>query len=324
MKQRASNPSRIAPSDITPPERYLSRRAILAAGVGLGLAQGIRGIVKDALGQPAGATGAALAYTRNAKYSTLEVPNTYEDISTYNNYYEFGTEKQDPAQEARSFRTSPWNVTIGGEAEITGTFSLEDILKPHALEERIYRLRCVEAWSMVIPWIGFPLGDLLKRFKPTSKAKFVEFKTLYDPKQMPRERTSVLDWPYMEGLRIDEAMHPLAILAVGLYGKVIPNQNGAPLRLIVPWKYGFKGIKAIVAIKFVERAPRTTWALSAPNEYGFFANVNPAVDHPRWSQASERHIGAGLFAARRPTLPFNGYTDEVAGLYAGLDLRKYF
>lgn len=324
MKQPASNRSRIAPSDITPPERYLSRRAILAAGVGLGLAQGIRGIVPDALGQPAGAPGAALAYTHNAQYSTLEAPNSYEDISTYNNYYEFGTDKQDPAQEARSFRTSPWNVTIDGEAEITGTFSLEDILRPHALEERIYRLRCVEAWSMVIPWIGFPLGDLLKRFKPTSKAKFMEFKTLYDPKQMPGERTSVLDWPYVEGLRIDEAMHPLAILAVGLYGKVIPNQNGAPLRLIVPWKYGFKGIKAIVAIKFVERAPRTTWALSAPNEYGFFANVNPAVDHPRWSQASERHIGAGLFAARRPTLPFNGYADEVAGLYAGLDLRKYF
>ncbi len=324
MKQRASKPSRIAASDITPPERYLSRRAILAAGDGLGLAQGIRGIVPNALGQAAGAPGAALAYTHNAKYSTLEAPNSYEDISTYNNYYEFGTDKQDPAQESRSFRTSPWNVTIGGEAEITGTFSLEDILKPHALEERIYRLRCVEAWSMIIPWIGFPLGDLLKRFKPTSKAKFVEFKTLYDPKQMPGERTSVLDWPYVEGLRIDEAMHPLAILAVGLYGKAIPNQNGAPLRLIVPWKYGFKGIKAIVAIKFVEHAPRTTWALSAPNEYGFFANVNPAVDHPRWSQASERHIGAGLFAARRPTLPFNGYADEVASLYSGLDLRKYF
>ncbi len=215
-------------------------------------------------------------------------------------------------------------MTIGGEAEITGTYSLEDILKPHALEERIYRLRCVEAWSMVIPWVGFPLGDLLKRFKPTSKAKFVEFKALYDPRQMPGQHSSVLDWPYTEGLRIDEAMHPLAILAVGLYGRVIPNQNGAPLRLIVPWKYGFKGIKAIVGIRFVEHAPHTTWALSAPSEYGFFANVNPQVDHPRWSQASERHIGSGLFAARRPTLPFNGYADEVAGLYAGMDLRKYF
>jgi methionine sulfoxide reductase catalytic subunit len=261
---------------------------------------------------------------RNAALSAADAPNSYADITTYNNYYEFGTDKSDPSQNAQNFRTRPWNVTIGGEAEVTGTYSLEDILKPHPLEERIYRLRCVEAWSMVVPWVGFPLGDLLKRFKPTSKAKFVEFKTLLDPKQMPGQRSSVLEWPYVEGLRIDEAMHPLTLLAVGLYGKVLPNQNGAPLRLIVPWKYGFKGIKSIVSIKFTERAPRTTWAGSASNEYGFFANVNPEVDHPRWSQATERHIGANAFGPRRPTLPFNGYAAQVASLYTGMDLRKFY
>src|ERR1700690_2224446 len=271
MKHRASDRSRIAPSDITPLDRYLSRRALLGAGLGIGFAQAAGGLSSAAYGQSAGASGAILKFTHNAQFSTTEAANSYEDISTYNNYYEFGTDKGDPAVESRSFRTSPWNLTIGGEAEITGRFSLEDILKPHPLEERIYRLRCVEAWSMVIPWVGFPLGDLLKRFKPTSKAKFVEFKTLHDPRQMPGQYRNVLDWPYTEGLRIDEAMHPLAILAVGLYGRVLPNKNGAPLRLVVPWKYGFKGIKAIVGIKFVERAPRTTWGLSAPSGYGFFA-----------------------------------------------------
>jgi sulfoxide reductase catalytic subunit YedY len=215
-------------------------------------------------------------------------------------------------------------VTIGGEAEVTGTFSLEDIMKPHPLEERIYRMRCVEAWSMIIPWVGFPLADLIKRFKPTSKAKFVEFKTLYDPKQMPGERGGVLQWPYVEGLRMDEAMHPLTLMTVGVYGKALPNQNGAPLRLVVPWKYGFKGIKAIVSIKFVERQPVNTWQLSAPSEYGFYANVNPAVDHPRWSQATERHIGGSLFDQRRPTLPFNGYGAQVASLYTGMNLRTNF
>jgi sulfoxide reductase catalytic subunit YedY len=286
----------------------------------LAAAQTIGGFARDAFAQPAG----ALAYVRNAALSVPDAPNSYSDITTYNNYYEFGTDKSDPAQNAQKFRTQPWNVTIGGEAEVTGTFGLEDILKPHPLEERVYRLRCVEAWSMVVPWIGFPLGDLLKRFKPTSKAKFVEFKTLYDPKQMPGQRSGVLDWPYVEGLRMDEAMHPLTLMAVGLYGKTLPNQNGAPLRLIVPWKYGFKGIKAIVSIKFTEHAPRTTWAGAASNEYGFFANVNPAVDHPRWSQASERHIGANAFGPRLPTLPFNGYAAQVASLYTGMDLRKYY
>jgi sulfoxide reductase catalytic subunit YedY len=320
MRKTPRNSAKIAPSDITPYERYLSRRDLLAGGLALAAAQGMGGFAPRAYGQPA----ADLTYVRNTALSVTEPPNSFKDISTYNNYYEFGTDKSDPSENAQSFRTRPWNVTIGGEAEVTGTFSLEDILKPHPLEERVYRMRCVEAWSMVVPWVGFPLGDLLKRFKPTSKAKFVEFKTLYDPKQMPGQKTPVLEWPYVEGLRMDEAMHPLTLLAVGLYGKVLPNQNGAPLRLIVPWKYGFKGIKAIVSIKFVERAPRTTWAGAASNEYGFFANVNPNVDHPRWSQATERRIGAGPFGRRQPTLPFNGYAAQVAGLYSGMDLRKFF
>jgi sulfoxide reductase catalytic subunit YedY len=320
MRKRSVDSAKILPSDITPYDRYMSRRAVLAGGIGLAALQGMGGLADQAFGQPP----AALTYTRNAAMSVTEAPNSYQDITTYNNYYEFGTDKSDPSENAQKFRTRPWNLSIGGEAEVTGTFSLEDILKPHPLEERIYRLRCVEAWSMVVPWVGFPLGDLLKRFKPTSKAKFVEFKTLYDPKQMPGQRSSVLEWPYVEGLRIDEAMHPLTLMVVGLYGKVLPNQNGAPLRLIVPWKYGFKGIKSIVSIKFTERAPRTTWAGAASNEYGFFANVNPAVDHPRWSQATERRIGASAFGRRQPTLPFNGYAAQVAGLYTGMDLRKYF
>jgi len=320
MRKSPAESGKIVPSDITPYEKYLSRRALIAGGIGLAAAQSIGGFARNAYGQPA----AALTYVRNAEFSVAEAPNSYKDITTYNNFYEFGTDKSDPAENAQKFRTRPWNVAVGGEAEITGTFTLEDILKPHPLQERIYRLRCVEAWSMVVPWIGFPLGDLIKRFKPTQKAKFVEFKTLYDPQQMPGERSRVLDWPYVESLRMDEAMHPLTLMVVGLYGKVVPNQNGAPLRLIVPWKYGFKGIKSIVSIKFTERPSRTTWSIAAPNEYGYFANVNPAVDHPRWSQATERHIGGSLFDQRRPTLPFNGYADQVAGLYSGMDLRKFF
>jgi sulfoxide reductase catalytic subunit YedY len=320
MRKKSTDTAKILPSDITPYDRYLSRRAVLAGGLGLAAAQSIGGFGREAFAQPAG----ALTYVRNTALSISDAPNSYSDITTYNNYYEFGTDKPDPSENSQKFHTRPWNVTIGGEAEVTGTFSLEDILKPHPLEERVYRLRCVEAWSMVVPWIGFPLGDLLKRFKPTSKAKFVEFKTLYDPKQMPGQRVAVLEWPYVEGLRMDEAMHPLTLMTVGLYGKVLPNQNGAPLRLIVPWKYGFKGIKAIVSIKFTERAPRTSWAGAASNEYGFYANVNPAVDHPRWSQATERHIGANAFGPRQPTLPFNGYAAQVASLYTGMDLRKFY
>jgi sulfoxide reductase catalytic subunit YedY len=218
----------------------------------------------------------------------------------------------------------PWSVTIAGEAEVTGKYTLEDILKPHPLEERIYRLRCVEAWSMVIPWVGFPLGDLLKRFRPTSRAKYVAFKTVMRPGEMPGQRYPVLDWPYVEGLRIDEAMHPLTILAVGLYGQALPNQNGAPLRLVVPWKYGFKSIKSIVEIRFTERQPPTSWNISAPREYGFYANVNPEVDHPRWSQAKERRIGGSVFSARQPTQMFNGYAEQVARLYRGMDLTRNY
>lgn len=321
MRKPSSAGYAILPSQITPQDKYLSRRELLAGGVGLAAAQLMGGFGAPALAE---ANPATLNYTRNAALSVTETPNSYKDITTYNNYYEFGTDKSDPSENAQKFRAQPWSVGIGGEAEVTGTYGLEDILKPHPLEERIYRMRCVEAWSMIVPWVGFPLGDLLKRFKPTSKAKFVEFKTLYDPRQMPGERGSVLQWPYVEGLRMDEAMNSLALMAVGLYGKVLPNQNGAPLRLIVPWKYGFKGIKAIVGIKFTEQKPRTTWALSAPDEYGFYANVNPAVDHPRWSQATERHIGGSLFDQRRPTLPFNGYADQVAGLYTGMNLRRDF
>jgi methionine sulfoxide reductase catalytic subunit len=302
------------PSEITPQDVYLDRRRLMA-----GVAAGLLGLAAF----PA-RSAAQLKAVRNPRYSTAEAANSYEDITTYNNFYEFGTSKDDPARLGGKFRPKPWNVTVSGEAEVTGTFTLEDMLKPHPLEERIYRLRCVEAWSMVIPWVGFPLGDLLKRFRPTSRAKFVAFKTVMRPEEMPGQRFPVLDWPYVEGLRIDEAMHPLAILAVGLYGQVLPNQNGAPLRLVVPWKYGFKSIKSIVEIRFTERQPPTSWNISAPQEYGFYANVNPEVDHPRWSQAKERRIGGGVFAPRQPTLMFNGYAEQVAGLYRGLDLAKNF
>jgi sulfoxide reductase catalytic subunit YedY len=302
------------PSEITPRDRYFTRREIVAGLVGAGLLAGS--------GSAAAAQG--LQYRRNSAFSVADPPNSRDDVTTYNNFYEFGTDKGDPARLGGRFRPEPWSVAIAGEAEVTGTFALEDILKPHALEERIYRLRCVEAWSMVIPWIGFPLGDLLKRFRPTSRAKYVAFKTVLRPNEMPGQRFPVLDWPYVEGLRMDEAMHPLAILAVGLYGDVLPNQNGAPLRLVVPWKYGFKSIKSIVEIRFTEKQPQTSWNLSAPHEYGFYANVNPEVDHPRWSQARERRIGAGVFSPRVPTLPFNGYAEQVAGLYRAMDLRKNY
>jgi methionine sulfoxide reductase catalytic subunit len=309
---------RIAPSDITPRDVFFNRRALLA-GV---LATGASSLLETARAeQPA---GARLQYAHNAKYSVSETPNKYEEITSYNNYYEFGTDKEDPKQNARAFDPSPWTVTVDGEAEVKGKFALEDLLKSQPLEERIYRFRCVEAWSMVIPWVGFPLSALLERFKPTSKAKYVQFTTLYDPRRMPGQRERVLAWPYVEGLRIDEAMHPLVLMAVGLYGQALPNQDGAPLRLVVPWKYGFKSIKAIAKITFTDRQPNTAWNVAAPQEYGFYANVNPQVDHPRWSQATERHIGAGFLAARRPTLPFNGYGELVADLYKGMDLRRYY
>ena len=308
---------RIAPSEITPPEVYFSRRALLAGALASGVSALAHASRVPPLGEP-------LNYTRNDKLSVSEAPNKYEEITTYNNFYEFGTDKEDPSENAHSLHTRPWSVRVDGEAEVRGTFTLEDILKGQSLEERVYRFRCVEAWSLVVPWVGFPLASLLARFKPTSRAKYVEFTTLYDVHQMPGQRVAVLNWPYVEGLRMDEAMHPLTLMVVGLYGRVLPNQDGAPLRLIVPWKYGFKGIKSIVRIRFTETQPRTAWNVAAPNEYGFYANVNPAVDHPRWSQASERRIGAPFLAARRPTLLFNGYADEVAPLYAGMDLRRYF
>jgi sulfoxide reductase catalytic subunit YedY len=310
----------IKPSEITAESAFLSRRTLLQAAVAAGLLPSIM------------SRGEAATIPANGQFADLkkwpgslsEKPNTYEDITTYNNFYEFGTGKSDPAANAHTLRTSPWSVQVTGEAARTGTYTLEDILAPHALEERIYRLRCVEAWSMVVPWVGFPLGDLLKRFEPTSQAKYVQFFTLNDREQMPGVRYPVLDWPYREGLTIEEAMHPLALVAVGVYGKVLPNQNGAPLRTVIPWKYGFKSAKSIVRIHFTDRQPQTSWNMAIPNEYGFYSNVNPKVDHPRWSQATERRLGNGLFSPRVPTLMFNGYADQVAHLYTGLDLVKNY
>jgi sulfoxide reductase catalytic subunit YedY len=258
---------------------------------------------------------------KKGPYDTDEKMNSYQDITTYNNYYEFGTDKEDPSQNATHFKTTPWTVSVEGAVKKPTQYHLDDLLKPYTMEDRIYRHRCVEAWSMVIPWRGFPLRDLIKRLEPTSKAKFVEFTTLYDPKQMPGQQANVLEWPYVEGLRMDEAMNPLALMVTGLYGKELPNQDGAPLRLAVPWKYGFKSIKSIVKIKFVEQQPNTAWNEAAPKEYGFYSNVNPEVDHPRWSQAKERRIGEFF---KRNTLMFNGYGDQVASMYTGMDLKKFF
>ncbi len=264
---------------------------------------------------------AGSAAVARGPFDTDEPKTPLKDVSGYNNFYEFGVDKSDPAQHAQSLRPKPWSVSIEGEVNKPQVVDIDALTRWFDLQERVYRMRCVEAWSMVIPWLGFPLAELIKRVEPTSKAKYVAFTTLLDPQQMPGQRARVLDWPYVEGLRIDEATHPLAFLAVGLYGKPLPNQNGAPLRLLVPWKYGFKGIKSIVKIRFVEQQPATTWNIAAPSEYGFYANVNPEVDHPRWSQATERRIGE---FHRRKTLPFNGYGDLVASLYRGMDLRKYF
>jgi sulfoxide reductase catalytic subunit YedY len=259
-------------------------------------------------------------------YSTEEAPTTREYVTTYNNYYEFGGGKGDPSQNAHTLTTKPWTVKVEGLVNKPADYALEDFVKPFQLEQRVYRHRCVEGWSMVVPWVGFPLAEVIKRAEPQGSAKFVAFETVLRPDEMSGQRGlfQLLEWPYVEGLRLDEAMHPLTILAVGIYDDNLPNQNGAPLRLIVPWKYGFKGIKSIVRIKLVERVPPTTWNLTNPNEYGFYSNVNPEVDHPRWSQKTERRIGEGLLAPRHPTLLFNGYSEEVASLYAGMDLRKYY
>jgi sulfoxide reductase catalytic subunit YedY len=302
--------------DATPEALYLRRREFLA----LGAAGAAAALLSPREVLAGGPSGAELAVARKVEKAGGEKPSSWDEITGYNNFYELGTEKDDPARNAGSLRPRPWTVAVEGEVKRPQRIGIDDLLRWFPLEERIYRMRCVEAWSMVIPWVGFPLGDLVRRLEPTSKAKYVAFETLLDPAQLPGEKRSVLEWPYTEGLRMDEAVQPLVLVAVGLYGRALPNQNGAPLRLVVPWKYGFKGVKSIVKIRFQEQQPRTTWAAMAPGEYGFYANVNPAVDHPRWSQARERRIGEFL---RRPTLPFNGYT-EVAGLYAGLDPRKLY
>ena len=303
----------ISTAEITEEGHYLGRRAFLAglAGSGLLLTLGER----RALAQSVAREGATLLAGGDDKLTP------YSSITAYNNYYEFGTGKDEPAVNAVNFKPRPWKVKIEGEIGKPGDYDFDDLVKPYTQEERVYRHRCVEGWSMVIPWLGFPLKDLVTRVQPTSRARFVEFTTLLDAAQMPGQRRGILPWPYIEALRLDEAMHPLAILATGLYGKPLPNQNGAPIRLVVPWKYGFKGGKAIVRIRFTEAQPRTTWNEVAGDEYGFYGNVNPAVDHPRWSQARERRIGE-LF--KRPTLPFNGYADQVAKLYAGMDLVRNF
>lgn len=315
-------PSDIAPSEITDPAVYAERRRFLKAAAAAG--------VGAALSGPAGALvptpgkGQAIEGIRQTVHGEGLALTDYDMVTSYNNFYEFGTDKADPAKHAHTLRTRPWSVVVDGECETPGEIGIEDLLSGFTQEERIYRLRCVEAWSMVVPWVGFPLADLLKRFKPTSAAHYVMFETLHDPEQMPGQKRAVLDWPYREGLRMDEAMHPLTLLATGLYGEVLPNQNGAPLRLVVPWKYGFKSIKSIVRIHFSRTIPETTWWKRAPGEYGFYANVNPDVDHPRWSQARHRVIGEGLFAKKHPTLMFNGYAEQVGGLYKGMDLRKFY
>ena len=298
--------------DVTPFELYKERRRFIKAGVAATAALGFPWLAQARL---------TLGKITPGPFSTDEEKTPYKDVTTYNNFYEFGTSKAEPAINSGRLVTDPWSVAVEGECDEPGTVAIEDILKNHALEERIYRLRCVEGWSMVIPWVGFPLSDFIKRFQPNSKAKFVEFETLFDKKQMPGQRRRVLDWPYVEGLRMDEAMHPLTILAVGLYGEVLPNQNGAPIRLVVPWKYGFKSIKSIVKVRFRETRPLGSWEKAAPREYGFYSNVNPNVDHPRWSQRRERRIGE---FGKRKTLMFNGYEDQVASLYKGMDLKKYF
>jgi methionine sulfoxide reductase catalytic subunit len=310
-------------SDITPRALYLRRRefiqgtAIAAAGALIGACS------SDRVDAQAAGPGKLpkLANVKKSRFSTTEKLNDYDDVTTYNNFYEFGTDKDEPARNARTLQTRPWTIAVEGLVAKPATYDIDSFIKGLPLEERIYRLRCVEAWSMVIPWIGIPLADVVKRLEPKPTAKYVEFHTLYDIKQMPGQRRNVLRWPYVEGLRLDEAMHPLSILAVGLYGEVLPNQNGAPIRLVVPWKYGFKGIKSIVKIRFVDTQPRNTWQISAPNEYGFYANVNPNVDHPRWSQRAERRLGE---LRMRRTEMFNGYADQVASLYTGLDLKANF
>ena len=311
-------------SEVTPKELFLKRREFIAAAGVTAAAVATTGF--GALGgERVEAQNPNAQKLTNVKkggaFNTDEKLNSYKDVTTYNNFYEFGLDKGDPARYAHTLKTRPWSVVVEGQCAKPGTYNIEDIIKWAPLEERIYRLRCVEAWSMVVPWIGYPMSEFIKRFEPTSRAKFVEFKTLVDPRQMPGQTEPALQWPYTEGLRMDEAMHPLTLVGLGLYGEVMPNQNGAPIRLVVPWKYGFKSIKSIVRVRFVENEPLNTWKQQQSQEYGFYANVNPQVDHPRWSQGSERRLGEFF---RRKTLMFNGYADQVASLYTGMDLRKFY
>jgi sulfoxide reductase catalytic subunit YedY len=306
------NNPKILSSEITPREHYYDRRRFMQVAAGVAGAGLLPGSVWAA---------EKLAAIKSKTYDLEEEKTPYKDVTQYNNFYEFSTSKDEPAGLAHTLKTRPWTVTVEGEVHKPKTFDIEELLKLAAMEERVYRLRCVEAWSMVVPWLGYPLAELIKQVEPTGNAKFVEFVTLHDPMQMPGQRSSVLEWPYNEGLRMDEAMHPLALLTFGLYGELLPNQNGAPVRMVIPWKYGFKSVKSIVKIRLVEKQPVSAWMKAGPSEYGFYANVNPEVDHPRWSQAKERRIGDFL---KRPTLPFNGYAEQVAGLYSGMDLQKNF
>ena len=338
--------SDIVPSEITPKEVFDNRREFIQKA-GFGLLIGATGMVSNALhaatvssgttegaGRLVGRANAPATYKPGTRQKISNYPKTsygagekltaYDDITSYNNYYEFGTDKSEPAINSKLFKPSPWTVSIEGEVKKNKTISIQDIYKLAPLEERIYRMRCVEGWSMVIPWVGLPLAQLIKWAEPNSNAKYVEFISFADPQQMPGVNIPVLDWPYNEALRMDEAMNPLTIMAVGLYGEQLPNQNGAPMRLVVPWKYGFKGAKSIVKIRFTEKMPQTSWMKAGPTEYGFYANVNPQVEHPRWTQSSEKRIGAGLFAGRIKTQMFNGYTEQVGQMYAGMDLRKNF
>jgi len=327
------------PSEITPRSAWEGRRRIVAAAGLAGLAA--PSLVGGSLAQAQGASAATGTASRTAgggraaarldaapgpaEFATTDKPTPYKDVTTYNNFYEFGLDKDEPHRKAQSLRTRPWTLAVEGAVARPGTFGIEDLLKWAPMQERIYRMRCVEGWSMVIPWVGYPLAELIRRVEPLGNAKFVEFITLADGAQMPGLRSPVIKWPYTEGLRLDEARHPLTLLTFGLYGEVLPNQNGAPVRLVVPWKYGFKSSKSLVRIRFTEHQPMTSWSRSAPQEYGFYSNVNPEVDHPRWSQATERRIGEdGFLTRKRPTLMFNGYADQVASLYAGLDLRRNY
>lgn len=324
MKPYQYGSEEILSSEITPREVFESRRSLIQTMVLAPIAGAamLEMSSREALAQ--GLAASKLAAKNNPSLSTMEKQTSYQDATSYNNFYEFGTDKADPARNAKKFQTRPWTLTVEGEVNKPMQFDLDTLLKLAPMEERVYRLRCVEGWSMVIPWIGYSLSALLKKVEPNSNAKFVEFISLADKKQMPELRNPVLQWPYTEGLRLDEAMHPLALLCLGMYGEVLPNQNGAPVRLVVPWKYGFKSAKSIVKIRLTKEQPRTSWNISAPSEYGFYSNVNPDVDHPRWSQASERRIGEdGFFQRKRKTLMFNGYP-EVANLYSGMDLKKFY